>query len=223
MQRLSLGRAGVLAGKPVRFFVPTQKGMPMTDKSVEQDALEPLTWTNAQRRLGDLVPQDDNPKEIDKASAARLKQSRLKFGQVQTLAISPDGHLLDGHQRQAVWAAAKELGPDLLVDVRVASRELTPHERHELTVLLQQGTTGSWVGDKLLGWGEADEHLIAWGLDKSQLLDWRRPDMPPAGDADTDVPDSAWGVVIECVDEDEQVELIQKLTAEGLQCRALIS
>lgn len=46
--------------------------------------------------------------------------------------------------------------------------------------------------------------------------------LPPPGDADIMEFPSIWGVIIECDGEAQQVELLNRLTAEGLRVRALM-
>lgn len=130
----------------------------------------PLTWTNGRRKLADLIPWDDNPAQIGKAEAARLEQSLNDFGQVQTIAIEPDGKICDGHQRRSVWAASRKYGADYEVDVRIASRPLTEDERRKLAVFLRSGTVGQYDWDKLAAWDAGD--LQAWGLNAETLRAW---------------------------------------------------
>jgi len=92
---------------------------------------EPITWTNDKRKLSDLTPWQRNPRQIREDEARRLAESLDEFGQIQTIAIGPDNEILDGHQRQLVWAASEKFGPDQVVDVRVASRPLTEKEREK--------------------------------------------------------------------------------------------
>ena len=82
-----------------------------------------ISWHNERRRLGDLTPQPDNPRQIHKVQADRLVTSLEDFDQVETIAVSPDGEVYNGHQRLAVWQ--QKYGPDYEVDVSVASRALT--------------------------------------------------------------------------------------------------
>jgi ParB-like chromosome segregation protein Spo0J len=44
------------------------------------------------------------------------------------------------------------------------------------------------------------------------------PDEPPPDD----IPPESWGVVVECEDEDQQAELLERLGEEGFNVRALI-
>ena len=122
-----------------------------------------ITWTTERRKLSDLIPWPRNPRQITKDQARRLSESLDEFGQVQTIAISPDNQILDGHQRQLVWAASEKWGPDLEVDVRVASRALTEKEREKLAVYLHKGAAGEWNFDVLANEFELDE-LLDWGF-----------------------------------------------------------
>jgi len=128
-----------------------------------------LTWTNDKRRLGELMPWPQNPRQIRKEDADRLADSLDQFGQVQTIAIDPDGEIVDGHQRQNVWAALDRYGRDYEVDVRVASRKLTERERQRLAVYLHQGAVGEWDFDALANWGVEVEELVAWGFSEDWL------------------------------------------------------
>ena len=141
-----------------------------------------ITWTTEQRKLGDLIPWPRNPRQITKDQARRLSESLDEFGQVQTIAISPDNQILDGHQRQLVWAASEKWGPDLDVDVRVASRALTEKEREKLAVYLHKGAAGEWDFDVLANEFELGE-LLEWGFTEYDFqlagVDWGE-DEPPA-------------------------------------------
>ncbi len=129
-----------------------------------------ITWTNERRKLSELTPREDNPRLITKAQAERLVKSFDKFAQVETLAVNPDGRILNGHQRYFVLLAAYD-DPDYEVDVRVASRPLTKREWQELTVLLHEGTTGEWSWEGLANWEGVDtEDLVDWGFDLNKLL-----------------------------------------------------
>jgi DNA modification methylase len=125
-----------------------------------------ITWTNEQRRLGDLLPWPRNPRQIKDRQAARLAESVDTFGQVETLAIGPDNAIYNGHQRLNVLRGSH--GADFVVDVRVSSRPLTEKEREKLTVFLHRGATGEWNFDTLANEFELDE-LIEWGFEPFEL------------------------------------------------------
>jgi len=129
-----------------------------------------IQWTNEKRRLGDLIPRPDNPRQILEADAERLERSLAEFGQVQTIAIEADGTLVDGHQRAQVWAAAQKFGDDYEVDVRVASRKLSDQERQALVIALHGGASGSWDWDALALFDF--DTVSEWGFDNDLLERW---------------------------------------------------
>lgn len=135
-----------------------------------------ITWTNATRRLADLIPRQNNPRQIRKPQAERLVKSRHKFGQFENITTQPDGKINNGHQRYYVWLAA--FGDDFEVDVKVASRNLTEREWQEMTVLAHEGTNAEWDWDCLAGWDGVDVgDLVEWGFDEKALLgNWSAAD-----------------------------------------------
>ena len=125
-----------------------------------------ITWTEQRRRLGDLTPWPRNPRQIKSPQAKRLLASVQEFGQVETLAIGPDGDIYNGHQRLAVLM--EQYGADYEVDVRVSSRPLTEKEREKLTVYLHKGAAGEWDFDTLANEFEVSD-LIEWGFEAGEL------------------------------------------------------
>lgn len=128
-----------------------------------------ITWTNETRRLRELKPQADNPREIKKDQAERLVESWHKFGQPDVISINPDNTILNGHQRFYVWGAA--YGLDFEVAVRVASRQFTRAEWQEYTVVSHEGAVGGWDWEGLANWeGVGVAELVDWGFDEATLL-----------------------------------------------------
>lgn len=128
-----------------------------------------ITWTNETRRLRDLKPQADNPREIKKDQAERLVDSWHKFGQPDVISVNPDNTILNGHQRFYVWGAA--YGLDFEVAVRVASRQFTRSEWQEYTVVSHEGAVGRWDWEGLANWeGAGVAELVDWGFDEATLL-----------------------------------------------------
>lgn len=78
-----------------------------------------IIWTNARRKLKDLVPWERNPRQIKTDQAKRLVQSFEEFGQVETIAIGPNNEIYNGHQRLKVLM--DKHGPEYEVEVRVSS------------------------------------------------------------------------------------------------------
>jgi len=129
-----------------------------------------ITWTNTTVKLGDLQPWTRNPRQSSKKQAQRLLKSWDKFGQVQTIAVTPSGAVLDGHQRLS--ALLTVYGKDYQVDARQSGRELTEQEREELVITLHAGAVGSWDWDVLPNWGA--DVLIENGMDWDWMGDLQR-------------------------------------------------
>ena len=189
-----------------------------------------VTWSNVQVMLGELQPWADNPRLSSKRQAQRLLDSWRQFGQVQTVAIGPQNEVYDGHQRLSALLTVH--GPSYQVDARRCSRELTDEERRALVVTLHAGAVGSWDWDSLSGW---DAGLLQqWGFDGDTLMNWQK-DVTALGtmlsaeaeqQPDDGLPSPInleYRIVVDCVSETHQTELLERFDAEGLVCRALIS
>lgn len=59
-----------------------------------------LVWAPVRVRIGDLKPWERNPRRIRPAHAKRLLESWEEFGQVQTIAIGPDGEVVQESQNE---------------------------------------------------------------------------------------------------------------------------
>lgn len=130
--------------------------------------MDKLTWTNTVVSLGELVPWEHNPKRISKNAAKRLLQSFEDFGQVQTVAIGPQGEVYDGHQRLSALLAVH--GASYQLDARRSNRPLTEQERKRLVVTLHAGAVGEWDWEALAGWDAGE--LSGWGFDAETLNTW---------------------------------------------------
>ncbi|MCA9981689.1 MAG: hypothetical protein KDD89_12670, partial [Anaerolineales bacterium] len=97
-----------------------------------------------------LKPWEQNPRQSTQAQAKRILQSMADFGQVQTVAISPDGEVYDGHQRLSALLAV--YGADYELDARQSSRPLTDYERRGLVLALHATAAGEWDWDALANW-----------------------------------------------------------------------
>ena len=111
---------------------------------------EPIKWTNTTIKLSQLKPWEQNPRQSTKAQAKRILQSMADFGQVHTVAISPDGEVYDGHQRLSALLAV--YGADYELDARQSSRPLTDYERRGLVLALHATAAGEWDWDTLADW-----------------------------------------------------------------------
>lgn len=88
--------------------------------------MEKLQWSTMQKKVNDLIPQNINPRSINKKQLEDLKRSLEKYNLVEIPAIDKDGTILAGHQRIKIL---KILGRGSeLIDVRIPNRKLTDEE-----------------------------------------------------------------------------------------------
>ena len=127
-----------------------------------------ITWVTETRRLGDLIPWEDNPRQLTKDQAKRLERSLKKFGYSQLVEIEPDDTFLDGHQRDDLMKIMDEFGSDAQIECRVSNRKFTLEERKEYIGLKHEGATGEWNWDQMHNLYDVDE-LIDYGFDVDQL------------------------------------------------------
>ena len=172
-------------------------------------------------RADQLRPHPKNWRTHPDAQRDALKGVLAEIGYADALIARelPDGslELIDGHLRA-------ETTPDMELPVLVL--DVNEDEAAKLLALLDPlaglaGTDRDVLTD-LLAEVETESEAVRTVLD--QML--AEPALPP--DAETDpieppeveVPE-AFQVVIECRDEDQQKELFDRFTAEGLKCRLL--
>ena len=170
-------------------------------------------------RAGDLVPHEQNWRNHPDSQKEALKALYAEVGFARSLLVYelPDGRLklIDGHLR-------RELDPDMLVDVEV----LNVDDEEACKLLLSM--------DSLAALAEPDDEVLA------QLREITRSDSPvltelwrSVGESEAATqatleeavkpPPEQFLIVVKCSDEKHQVELLQKLEAQGFSCRALVS
>lgn len=171
-----------------------------------------------QVRAGDLLPHPLNFRRHPDGQRAALSASLEEVGFARSLLgyRLPDGkiQLIDGHLR-------RDLDPDLLVTVEVL--DVTDVEARKLLLTI----------DPIAALAEADKEVLAQLTAvteaDSQILNdfWAKlAGNKPAADLaarDAETIREQFLVLVECTDEDHQVELLSRFQAEGLTCKALIS
>ncbi|MEV4079732.1 hypothetical protein AB0J43_05505 [Nonomuraea fuscirosea] len=196
--------------------------------------------------LPEIVRAVRNPKEHDLGS---IRKSIEKFG--CTVAGELDertGRLVAGHGRLLVLEAMAGEGKSPPEGVKIGDDGvwLTPIVRGwssrsdadaEAYIVAANSISerGGWdrglLADMLADIYQADEELLAaTGYDPTDIEDLVPADLgdaPPApvptpGPAERVEPPDVWGVIITCASEDEQVELLERLAAEGRSVRALM-
>jgi hypothetical protein len=173
-------------------------------------------------RAGDLLPHELNPRLHTDAQRAALAALYREIGFARSLLAYElaDGRLklIDGHLR-------RDLGPDMEVEVEVL--DVDDAEARALLLSLDPlaalaGTDGAALGElRRLTPTSADALAALWatvgaaGAAADDALKKARR-APP------EVPEQ-FLILVECADEREQVDLLERFQRDGLKCRALLS
>jgi hypothetical protein len=174
--------------------------------------------THRQVRARDLVPHEHNwrrhPAEQRQALEAILDE--VGFARSLLAYELPDGRLklIDGHLRA-------DLDPDAVVTVEIL--DVDDEEARKLLLTI----------DPLAALAQADQEALAalrqvTETDQAVLAAlWRSVDesarQAEAQLAAVPPPPPQFLVLIECADEAQQTELLERFHEEGLKCRALVS
>lgn len=172
-----------------------------------------------------LVPNPNNPRTHDKDQIDRIARSIRAFGFNSPILLHRGNNIVAGHGR---CMAAIQCGLELVPTIDLS--HLTADEA--LAYLLADNKTAHGArtdveleAAAILQLAEAG---IAWdvmGYTKSEakrLASFADPDGEDGGDQSSDLA-PIFEVVISCADEAQQRVLLDRLTGEGLKCRALVS
>lgn len=168
-------------------------------------------------RLGDLVPHELNPRRHSDVQRSALQQLYQEIGFARSVLAYelPDGRLklIDGHLR-------RDLTPDAILDVEVL--DVTEAEARALLLAIDPLAQLAAYDDELLRSLRAQAEQDSAAL--QQL--WQELAGPWSGDeaakADEPLP-GQYLILIECADEQEQVELLERFQREGLKCQAKVA
>jgi len=172
---------------------------------------------HVQVRAGDLLPHPHNFRQHPPGQQAALAASYDEVGFARSLLgyRLADGRiqLIDGHLR-------RELDPEMTVTVELL--DVTEEEARKLLLTIDPLTALATTDDaalaKLREITAADSDVL------NDLWQELAKDQKAAEDAagKLDPPPEQFLVLIECRDEAQQVELLNRFAAEGLTCRALV-
>jgi ParB-like chromosome segregation protein Spo0J len=171
--------------------------------------------------IGDVQPHPENynsGRVPEIAESLRLnKQYRSIVVQKQT------GRIVAGNN---TWKAARLLG---WTHIAAELLDLSHEEARKILLADNKLARDSEFDERALaellgsledlegtGWSDEEFVKLVEGLDDDS------EDLPEPGDADTDDLENTWGVIITCGTEDEQVEMLQRFTDEGLNVRAIV-
>ena len=124
-----------------------------------------LQWHTEERRVSDLIPNDQNPRTMSPKQVEDLKKSLTKFNLVEIPVVDRDNCLLAGHQRLMVLKLLGRENEE--IEVRVPNRKLTKPECEQY-LLISNKIHGDWDWEKLAANFEIDT-LLASGFDDTDL------------------------------------------------------
>lgn len=168
-------------------------------------------------RAGDLVPNPKNWRTHPAAQGDALRGILAEVGYADALIAREldDGRLMlvDGHLRA-------ETTPDLVVPVLVLDINEAEADKVLLSLdpLAALAETNAAALDALLRevdtGSEALQQMYADMAEAEGIT-------PPDEDAEPAMPKTGWEIVVTCTNEDQQREVFDRLTLEGLTCRVL--
>lgn len=183
-----------------------------------------------------------NPNEVPADTMAALKRNIDRFGFNQPILVRPLNdpstdakfEVVDGAHR---FRAAVELG---LKQIPVVLREFTDAEAKAQTIAMnklrgemdpaQMARLVREIDAEGIDGVESLTEFIGMTADELDALDAHLSDAantdpvgePPAGDQSSQVNDSYF-LVVTCKGEQEQLALVEKLEADGYECRVVVS
>lgn len=110
-----------------------------------------MKWTTQKRKISDLIPFEQNPRQMTDKQARDLRNSLEKFDLVEIPAINSDNTILAGHQRLKILSLLGRRDEE--IDVRVPDRLLTDAEVREYNVRSNKNTA-EWDWDMLANFDE---------------------------------------------------------------------
>jgi hypothetical protein len=198
-------------------------------------------------RLSEIVGAPSNPKLHNKIG---ITKSIVHFGFTSPLLLDErTGRIVAGHGRLEALLSLRDdpglmarLSSELRVDggrpagiaVGDDGEWMAPVARGWSSVNDAEASAYLVADNKLSegGWDSEELARLLDNLEDSMLVDLTGVDldelggaldhMPDEGDADVGQVDTVWGIIVRCASEDEQVALLDRLSGEGLDVRALM-
>jgi DNA modification methylase len=123
-----------------------------------------IKWHLEQKKIEELKPFENNPRNITEKGLKDLSESIDRFGLAEPIVINTDNTIIGGHAR---YFALKERG-EKECKCYIPNRKLTTKEVKELNVRLNKNIAGEWDFDILANAFEFDD-LLEWGWEENEL------------------------------------------------------
>lgn len=173
--------------------------------------------------IDQVIPWADNPRINDGAPVDTTAASIKRFGFGAPLVVrKANGEIIAGHTR---LKAAQQLG---LSQIPVRYLDISEEDAHLLALAdnpKDNANYAVWDEPRLVDLVGAsplpDLQLVGW--DAKQLLKMSEADPANNGSSAPQLEGLEYKVIVECSDEGQQAELLERFESEGLKCRPLIS
>lgn len=178
------------------------------------------------RKLSDLVPDNRNANKGTKRGNSVLAKSLKDLGAGRSILIDRNGVIIAGNKTAENAAKA---GIKKLQVVQTDGSTIIAVQRIDLDLKKDKGAKALAIADNRAGelnldWDPAVLREIGKEID---LVPFFSADELPAKDVnfsaqgESEPLNHGFGVMIENITEEQQVVLLEKLTKEGFECRAL--
>jgi hypothetical protein len=128
--------------------------------------MKKLEWHTEKRKIKELVPTKNNPRQMTDKQRSKLEESLKKFNLVEIPAINTDNKIIAGHQRLKILQILGRGEEE--IEVRVPNRKLSKKE-HEEYMIRSNKNTGDWDFDALANEFEID-FLEDVGFENLEML-----------------------------------------------------
>jgi len=188
--------------------------MPPRTRKLPAMRLEP-------RRVAELVADPRNARTHSPRNIEIIRGSLRLFGQQKNVVIMPDGMMIAG---SGTLQAAREEGWTWL-DCKIWTG--TAEEARAYGIVdNRSGELADWDVPVLAETLDSlpDDLAGEMGFTDEEIADMLGEDTPPReGDQPPDGGGDSYGVIVICTSEKQQVDLMQRLDAEGFDVRAMIT
>ena len=183
------------------------------------------TFSVKMMAIGKLTLYATNPRDIDERAIDDVAASIKQFGFQQPIVVSPDLVIVAGHTR---YRAAQKLGlksvPVKIMEgseadarlYRIADNRVHEFSRWNHALLQAEIHALQEMGAPL-------EMTFFRPKEMDELFGVSHDGGTSLGDASQDDVPATWNIIVECQSEGEQTSVLERLMADGLNCRAVVS
>lgn len=174
-------------------------------------------WQNRIVEYAEYDPRQLQPHPLNWRRHSRVQSRALgraldSIGWAKPIIVNRrTGHIIDGHLRVELAREQEQSIPAIVVDVDEEEEKILLATLDPLSAMAH---TDYSALEELLQQTSHNFHTL--------LKDVWKERMPEISAKIPEIP-RQWLIVVECASEEEQVALLERFLAEGLQCRALIS